>query len=504
MVEFMKFISLYVIAAVASMGSALAQVAPFSYAPKAEVEGHASPIRAVAFSLDGQVLLSGDEAGKVLVYLPNEKRTVWEIETRHGVVRDVAVAPGGKLYASVGDDGALRLWELATRKLRREVKVAEGQVNAVAFDLAGEQVLAAADDGLIRVYDVESGLEQARLKGHDEGVLSAVFVPAGGQILSASRDKTMRVWDLVTRQEARNLTERAAQYGKLLGLVLGPDGRVIATAINEITRAPGGIRARHAIQEKDFIQVRDGQSWSDLGKLEGHLNPIQRMAFSPDGRFLASAAEDRSVMVWDLDKKERVTVLDFPDKMRAVAFSPDGRWLAAGGDGQKLHLYAVKGVYSTPIKVVGTGRYNPAVVDLAPWTAAPVAVALVGLAGAGGVGPDAATVLGDTVRAALLKTGRVTLIDRANTNKILAEQRFQMSGAVSPESAVSLGRLLGAKALASGTVSKLGEVYTVSLTLTDVETGHVLGTAQEQARCGEEDLFLVASTAALKLAAGMK
>jgi aminoglycoside phosphotransferase (APT) family kinase protein/glucose/arabinose dehydrogenase len=74
--------------------------------------------------------------------------------------------------------------------------------------------------------------------------------------------------------------------------------------------------------------------------LSGHTEDVLAVAFSPDGKTLASGAEDHTVRLWDVAGERPVAVFDdYPDKVDAVAFSPDGRTLAAGGAGGKVQLW---------------------------------------------------------------------------------------------------------------------------------------------------------------------
>jgi WD40 repeat protein len=97
------------------------------------------------------------------------------------------------------------------------------------------------------------------------------------------------------------------------GLAWSPDGRMLASAHQD-----GKVR---------LWNVADGEVLHTLG---GHTGWVRGVAWSPDGRWLASTSEDRKVRLWDAETGQRLVTLKHSRAVWSVAWSPDGSRLAAG------------------------------------------------------------------------------------------------------------------------------------------------------------------------------
>ncbi|TAN43688.1 MAG: hypothetical protein EPN22_09695 [Nitrospirae bacterium] len=97
--------------------------------------------------------------------------------------------------------------------------------------------------------------------------------------------------------------------------------------------------------------------------------------------------------------------------------------------------------------------------------------------------------LTESIRRELVMSGKYDVVDRGNMNKILGEQKFQMSGCVSGQCIVEAGQLLGAGKIISGSVSMIGKTYYLTLSLISVETGKIENVSEDECKCAVDDLL---------------
>jgi WD40 repeat protein/serine/threonine protein kinase len=276
------------------------------------LSGHKGPVVAVAFSPDGDRLVSGGVDGTV---------RVWDMATRKGrvlfetseAINAVEFSPDGSRLAVGSTDETLYLLNAESGDVRQRIDH-DAPVVAVAFSPDGRTVV--SSNGTPQLWDVGSGRRLGQpLAGHDDIVTSVVFTADGSRILTSGPDATIRIWDVATQTSTRTI----ATVGPCLFLAYDP--------------------------EHDEVACRDGSAISrfDLatgervGKpLSGHTNTIGELAYGMDGQLLASTSEDRTVRLWYLATGQQIgePMRASEDDTFGVAFSPDNKVLAvASGDG---------------------------------------------------------------------------------------------------------------------------------------------------------------------------
>lgn len=208
--------------------------------------------------------------------------------------------------AAAGDHG-IRLWDAATGELVRQLEPSGKQSDA-EFSNDSKWILNhAVDHGPVYVWDVATGEMRLTLNVHSQ----AHFTPDSRQVMGCPWQKHMQWTDLESRNVTRQINLLVTAY------VLSPDGRSVCIY--------GGKSAA------TLLDLTTGQKL----ELSGHTRQIGSAAFSPDGRRILTASQDRTARLWDAVTGRQVMMLrEHSGWVNKAQFSADGTSvLTVGNDG---------------------------------------------------------------------------------------------------------------------------------------------------------------------------
>lgn len=276
--------------------------------PIAVLKGHTDPIYAVAVSPDGRIAATGSFDKTIKLWDLASRKEVSVLEGKNGhqnQLLTVAFAPKGDLLASGGSDNVAKVWDLRVLKMSRLWQTAfppgvknlphPNLVDAVAFDKTGTFLATGCHDGILRIWDVAKSTATKTINAHTtpqpNPIYTIAWSPDAKFIATGSFDKSIKIWDAASGNLVRQMrpgTERT------------PPAPALAKT------APGLIGAL-------------GGSFLNAPNEPGHLDQVFTLAYTKDGKSLASASSDRTIKLWNTSTGDLVRA--FPNStLKAPGF----------------------------------------------------------------------------------------------------------------------------------------------------------------------------------------
>lgn len=243
--------------------------------------------------------------------------------------------------ASISDDGIIKLWDVATGVLQRSIKHEDNRIYEAAFS---PDIRLLATRGLHKtaVWDLTLGIQKYELDQTSYSSQSLTF-SANGLLLAGYSWDNMIVWDTITGAIRQTIKSQSA-IGEVESLAISPNGRLLAASprlstveIWDIITGAQKYRFKaygsgnHVTFSPDNQFLAIGHSGGTIlwdlvteSVYKENTNPASLIAYSPDGRTLASTYHNTSIALWDID-------VEFPNQescsasIEEIEFSSDGK-----------------------------------------------------------------------------------------------------------------------------------------------------------------------------------
>lgn len=287
-----------------------------------ELKGHTGAVTGLAYSPDGQQIVTASRDGTLKVWNAARGSLVRTLELDSGAASALAVFDG---RAATGhQDGSIAVWDLTSGSKLASMRRNEAAIWALAFVGRADRLAAAEHDWSVAIWDVERPqVPVSILSGHESAVRTVAYAERGPFIASGAADRTVKLW----RSDTAELVRTYRGHSDLVSSVaFEPRGRALASATLD-----GQIRvwSTYRNQRKGGFKAHDGN--------------VPALAFMPDGQHLVSGGIDGRIKIWNAARGKLIrAVVGEIGEIDAVAVSPDGRHIAAGGRVGSARVFAME------------------------------------------------------------------------------------------------------------------------------------------------------------------
>lgn len=299
-------------------------------------------------SADEVMLAMGiDSPSSLSITVSQPSQPLWEcIHTLQGMgnvnteVNSLAFSPDGKILAS-GEQKIIKLWDLNSQKVLTTLAGHSQAVKSVNFSPDGKILASASDDRTIKLWDISTTEEICTLVGHSHAVKSVAFSPDGKIIASGSWDKTIKLWDVNTGEAISTLSGHQLQVNSV---AFSPQGQILASASLDRTVRLWELLNTNVLLETQQTtkEFKNRPNCTLLGILSGHAWAVLTVAFSPDGKILATGSDDNTIKLWQVNTGQVITtLLGHSWSVVAVAFTVDGTMLISASRDRTVKLWQV-------------------------------------------------------------------------------------------------------------------------------------------------------------------
>ena len=274
---------------------------------------------------------------------------IWERKSG-GIVKEIKQLSGiaymdlssdGNYVVTGGYDSTVRLWRITDGVLLKEFKGHSGTVWTVAFTNDGKKVASGGNDGLVNIWDVESGALLHKLQGHRRIVWSVKFDPGGTKLASSSFDFSIKLWNV---DDGKLVWDNKEHKETVVDIAFSHDGKMLASTSDDKT-----IKLWNVAEQK-LIRTM---------KVAEH---VQAVTFSPDDKRLMTGGRDKpmigeflqeifgnskfnpgvSARLWDVETGKLLqTFTKHENDVMDVAYSHDGKWVATASADKTVDLWKI-------------------------------------------------------------------------------------------------------------------------------------------------------------------
>ncbi|KAI1330490.1 nuclear distribution protein pac-1a [Xylariaceae sp. FL0255] len=272
----------------------------------------------------------------------------YTLESHRNTINCIAFHPIFSVLATGSDDYMIKIWDWDTGELERTVKGHTRAVLDVDFGGTRSNTLLAScsSDLTIKLWDPADDYKNIRtLPGHDHSVSAIRFIPSSNMLVSASRDHTLKIWDVTTGYCTKTLSGHA---GWVRDVYPSFDGRFLLSAGDDNTARLWDISVLNATANESKLVMFGHEHHIECCAIAPptayqYLAPIAKLNKPPPStsaaEFMATGSRDKTIRLWNAAGTCILTLVGHDNWIRALVFHPGGKYLLSAADDKTVRCW---------------------------------------------------------------------------------------------------------------------------------------------------------------------
>lgn len=305
-------------------------------------------VRSVRFAPDGRSIVTASEDKTARLWRVDGREPPRVLRGHTDDVLDAAFSADGRFILTRSSDKTARIWNAANEGAPI-IHKRDSIIRFALFSPDSQKVAIGADDGRLEVWRIGAAQYDVRFETKEKEFFDDAEFSPDGKLLAVAQGKRVRIWEVSGRGDPISLAHDTLVHQ----VQWSADGRRL------LTRCAGWIG-----KGDGYVLVWENGKWRDPKRLGEHADAVFAAAFSPDGRYVATASRDRTAKIWNAgDAKEVATLRGHVNAVTGVVFAADSKQVLTWSDDGSARLWSVAAP-STPLVFSGhLGKISEAAIS---------------------------------------------------------------------------------------------------------------------------------------------